>query len=64
MHERPVIVLNAVGQPIGPTKKIINEYSRFLGTVARNPEYAPLNYCDWPSLPTHDKMWMYVQVSA
>lgn len=55
MHERPVVVLNALGQPIGPTKKISNEYSRFLGTVARNPEYAPLNNCEWSSLPTHEK---------
>ncbi|KAL2901516.1 ATP-dependent DNA helicase RecG [Bienertia sinuspersici] len=30
-------------------------------TLARNPEFAPLNYCDWPSLPTHDKLWSFIQ---
>ncbi|KAL2921874.1 Fructose dehydrogenase cytochrome subunit, partial [Bienertia sinuspersici] len=30
-------------------------------TLARNLEFALLTYCDWPSLPTHDKMWNYIQ---
>ncbi|KAL2898074.1 ATP synthase gamma chain [Bienertia sinuspersici] len=61
MEERPMVILNSFGQPVGPTDKVVKEYTRFLGTLARNPEFAPLTYCDWPSLPTHDKMWNYIQ---
>ncbi|XP_057520801.1 uncharacterized protein LOC130801057 [Amaranthus tricolor] len=63
MNERPLIILNCYGQPIGPTKKHMSEYSLFLGTLARNSEYLPLNYCDWPSVPQNakDEVWDYVQ---
>lgn len=64
LEERSVIILNTYGQPIGPTQQVVREYSHFLGTLARNPKFAPLNYCDWPSIPTHDKIWEYVQVSV
>ncbi|KAL2942145.1 Transcriptional regulatory protein LevR [Bienertia sinuspersici] len=30
------------------------------GTIARTIEFAPLNYVDWPSVPTYDKIWEYV----
>ncbi|KAL2897065.1 hypothetical protein RDABS01_038848, partial [Bienertia sinuspersici] len=42
------------------TPIILNCYGQFLGTVARNTELAPLNYVDWPSLPTYDLIWEYV----
>ncbi|KAL2901006.1 putative cuticle collagen 99, partial [Bienertia sinuspersici] len=63
MDERPVIILNSYGQPVGPTKKLVSEYSLFSGTLARNPEYLPLNYCDWPSVLDNakDQVWEYVQ---
>ncbi|KAL2934154.1 Transcription initiation factor IIB [Bienertia sinuspersici] len=63
IDERPLLILNSYGQPIGPTKQLLSEYSLFLGTLARNPEFLPLNYCDWPSIPDHDKdkVWEYVQ---
>ncbi|KAL2933365.1 Phosphomethylpyrimidine synthase [Bienertia sinuspersici] len=66
MNERPVMILNSHGQPIGPTKKLVSEYSLFLGTLARNPEFLPLNYCDWHNIPYHDndKVLEYVQVSV
>ncbi|KAL2933484.1 Ubiquitin-like modifier-activating enzyme ATG7 [Bienertia sinuspersici] len=66
IDERPLLILNSYGQPIGPTKQLLSEYSLFLGTLARNPEFLPLNYCDWPSIPDHDKdkVWEYVQVSV
>ncbi|KAL2943541.1 Epididymal secretory glutathione peroxidase, partial [Bienertia sinuspersici] len=59
-EEHTPIILNCYGQPIGPTEKDVQEFSQFLGTVARNTELAPLNYVDWPSLPTHDLIWEYV----
>ncbi|XP_021749341.1 uncharacterized protein LOC110715071 [Chenopodium quinoa] len=59
---RPVIVLNEYGQPIGTTKEVCGELSRFLGTIARDSKLAPLNYCDWTSLPSKfkEKMWDYI----
>uniref|UniRef100_A0A803MQV7 Transposase n=1 Tax=Chenopodium quinoa TaxID=63459 RepID=A0A803MQV7_CHEQI len=59
--EREVIILNSLGQPVGPTRKIVQEFKQFLGTVARDSELAPLNYINFPSLLTLDKMWEYVQ---
>ncbi|KAL2931087.1 putative glutamate--tRNA ligase cytoplasmic, partial [Bienertia sinuspersici] len=59
-EERTPIILNCYGKPIGPTEKDVQEFSQFLGTVARNTKLAPLNYVDLPSLPTHDLIWEYV----
>ena len=61
-EERPYLILNMYGQPIGPTDEVVDEFTQFLGTIARNSELAPLNYVEWPSLPTHNKIWDYVQV--
>ncbi|XP_021734998.1 uncharacterized protein LOC110701680 isoform X4 [Chenopodium quinoa] len=60
-EERPYLILNIYGQPVGPTDEVVDEFTQFLGTVARNSELAPLNYVEWPSLPTHNKIWDYVQ---
>ncbi|XP_021763843.1 uncharacterized protein LOC110728515 isoform X2 [Chenopodium quinoa] len=60
-EECQVIVLNSLGQPVGPTKEIVQEFKFFLGTVARDSELAPLNYFNFPSLPTLDNIWNYVQ---
>ncbi|KAL2931619.1 Fructose dehydrogenase cytochrome subunit, partial [Bienertia sinuspersici] len=58
-HRGPTKLVRA--HPVGPTDKVTKEYTRLLRTLARNPEFASLTYCDWPSLPTHDKMWNYIQ---
>ncbi|KAL2943004.1 Ankyrin repeat domain-containing protein 17, partial [Bienertia sinuspersici] len=60
LEERTPIILNCYGQPIGPTRKDVKDLSRFLGTIARTTEFAPLNYVNWPSVPTHDQIWEYV----
>ncbi|KAL2934333.1 La-related protein 7, partial [Bienertia sinuspersici] len=60
LEERTPIILNCYGQPIGPTPKDVKDLSRFLGTIARTTEFAPLNYVDWPSVPRHDQIWEYV----
>ncbi|XP_021719567.1 protein PFC0760c-like isoform X2 [Chenopodium quinoa] len=46
------------------SREIVQEFKQFLGTVARDSELAPLNYINFPSLPTLDKMWEYVQVRS
>ncbi|KAL2921343.1 Reticulocyte binding protein 2-like protein b [Bienertia sinuspersici] len=60
LEERTPIILNCYGKPIGPTRKDVKDLSRFLGTIARTTEFAPLNYVNWPSVPTHDQIWEYV----
>ncbi|KNA04032.1 hypothetical protein SOVF_203470, partial [Spinacia oleracea] len=55
------LILNKFGQPVGPDDETVEEFTRFLGTVAKNSELAPLNFINWPSLPTHDNIWEYVQ---
>ncbi|KAL6574453.1 hypothetical protein OROHE_001357 [Orobanche hederae] len=61
-EDRPPIVLNEYGQPIGPTKEASRELSRFLGTVAKDSMLAPLNYCEWSKFPSKlkAKIWDYV----
>ncbi|KAF3626814.1 hypothetical protein FXO37_30201 [Capsicum annuum] len=58
--DRQLIVLNTLNQPIGPTKAVITEFSSFLGTLARNGTFCPLNL-SWTKLKTHDDMWSYIQ---
>ncbi|KAH0712015.1 hypothetical protein KY289_007974 [Solanum tuberosum] len=41
--ERKLIVLNELYQPIGPTEAVIKELGSFLGTLARNGTFCPLN---------------------
>ncbi|KAM3216344.1 hypothetical protein P3L10_025785 [Capsicum annuum] len=41
--DRQLIVLNELNQPIGPTKPVVTKFSSFLGTVARNGSFCPLN---------------------
>ncbi|KAM3304596.1 hypothetical protein P3S67_011462 [Capsicum chacoense] len=38
-----LIVLNEMNQPICPTKEVVTEFSSFLGTLARNRTFCPLN---------------------
>lgn len=45
--DRPPIILNEYGQPIGPTKEAYRELSHFLGTMAKDSMLVPLNYCEW-----------------
>ncbi|KAL2904019.1 Adenylosuccinate synthetase [Bienertia sinuspersici] len=52
MDERPLVILNSYRQPVGPIKKLMSEYSLFLGTMARNPN-VPDN--------SKDQVWDYVQ---
>ncbi|MCD7462837.1 hypothetical protein HAX54_049449 [Datura stramonium] len=41
--ERKLIVLNELSQPIGPTELIVKELGSFLGTLARNETFCPIN---------------------
>ncbi|XP_056697324.1 uncharacterized protein [Spinacia oleracea] len=59
-EERQYIILNSFGQPVGPTKEIVEEFKFFLRTLGKDSELAPLNYVNFRDLPTHDKIWDYV----
>ncbi|XP_027942504.1 uncharacterized protein LOC114196152 [Vigna unguiculata] len=64
MQDRPEVVLDADGEPIGPTDKIVTDLSYFLGTIARNSTFCPLIYTSFKAL-LKDKdnkahIWTYV----
>ncbi|KAM3326290.1 hypothetical protein P3S67_001416 [Capsicum chacoense] len=58
--DRQLIVLNELNHPIGPTKSVVTEFFSFLGTLARNGIFCPVNI-SWTNLKTHDDMWSYIQ---
>ncbi|XP_016576582.1 uncharacterized protein LOC107874264 [Capsicum annuum] len=58
--ECQLIVLNKLNRRIGPTKAVVTKFSSFLGTLARNGIFCPLNI-SWAKLKTHDDMWSYIQ---
>ena len=65
-ENREPIILNEFGQPIGPVtpeKNTLGEFSRFLGTIARDYGTAPLIHKTWKLVPNKDMMWKYVLVS-
>uniref|UniRef100_A0A803MUH1 Uncharacterized protein n=1 Tax=Chenopodium quinoa TaxID=63459 RepID=A0A803MUH1_CHEQI len=62
-ENREAIILNEFGQPIGPVtpeKDTPGEFSRFLGTIARDYGYVPLIYNSWHYVSNKEKMWEYV----
>lgn len=66
LDKRKTIILNELGQPIGPITEqddTVAEFARFLGTMARDYSSAPLTYKSWRKVPNKEKMWEYVLVS-
>ena len=66
MQNRPEVVLDADGEPIGLIDKIVTDLSYFLGTIARNSTFCPLIYTSFKAL-LKDKdnkahIWTYVLV--
>ncbi|OIS99567.1 hypothetical protein A4A49_11329 [Nicotiana attenuata] len=59
--ERKLIVLNENNQPIGPTPDVVAELGSFLGTLARNAAFCPLNVFNWRKLETKEDMWKYIK---
>ncbi|KAL4573559.1 hypothetical protein LXL04_020369 [Taraxacum kok-saghyz] len=65
INEREIIICNESRQPIGPQTEendIVGKFSHFLGTIARNYDYAPLTYNSWHKVPDKEKekMWEFV----
>nr|XP_016484545.1 PREDICTED: uncharacterized protein LOC107805077 [Nicotiana tabacum] len=59
--ERKLIVLNENNQPIGPTGDVVAELGSFLGTLARNATFCPLNVFNWRKIQTKEDMWIYIK---
>ena len=62
MDKRPPVIFNGLGQPVGPTKEVVADFSHLLGTLAKDSAFAPLNYETWKHMPLKEKIWEYVQV--
>ncbi|XP_070026200.1 uncharacterized protein [Nicotiana sylvestris] len=61
--DRKQIVLNENNQPIGPTNDYVNKLGSFLGTLARNATFCPLNVFDWRKPETKEDMCKKVAFS-
>ncbi|CAA0839974.1 Unknown protein, partial [Striga hermonthica] len=66
IHDRTIdnrlpIILNGLCQPIGPDKATLDKFSRFLGSLARDSNLAPLNEVNWTHVRDKDKIWEYVK---
>lgn len=61
-EERQPIVLNKFGQPVGPTQQVTGQFLRFLGTIAKDSERAPLDNVKWPDIKRtqEDAIWNYI----
>ncbi|XP_009781855.1 uncharacterized protein [Nicotiana sylvestris] len=62
--ERKLIILSDLNQPIGPTDETVKELGSFLGTLARNSTFCPLNIHNWKKLNTKEDMWKYIKQTS
>ena len=63
-HDRKLIILNKLSQPVGPSNDVMIELSIFLGTLARNATLCPLDIENWKLMDTKDNLWDYTKVSS
>ncbi|KAL2921381.1 DNA-directed RNA polymerase subunit beta [Bienertia sinuspersici] len=71
VHERSEeecleIILNEHGQPIGPDDKTLNEFSSFLGIIARKANLLPLTVKNWPTFKNdkREELWIMSRKSV
>ncbi|XP_027767564.1 uncharacterized protein LOC107031562 [Solanum pennellii] len=57
--KRKLILLNELNYPNRPTKEVVSELGSFLGTLARNGTFCPINVFNWKKLKTHDDLQNY-----
>nr|XP_016505244.1 PREDICTED: uncharacterized protein LOC107823161 [Nicotiana tabacum] len=60
-HERKLILLNNLNQPVGPSDAVVIEFGSFLGTLARNATLCPLDILDWRKMDTKEDIWEYTK---
>ncbi|GFP83630.1 hypothetical protein PHJA_000506400 [Phtheirospermum japonicum] len=61
LNYRKPILLNGNGQPIGLDDVTLRQYTRFYGSIARDPDLAPLDFLDCRYVPNKDNIWDYVK---
>jgi len=63
-EDRPKVILNKDGEPIGPNDGVVSDLSYFLGTLARNSDFSPLIYPNFKALHKDykERIWKYVMV--
>ncbi|OIT19022.1 hypothetical protein A4A49_62758 [Nicotiana attenuata] len=61
-HERKLILLNNLNQPVGPSDAVVTEFGSFLGTLARNVTLCPLDILDWRKMDTKEDIWEYTKI--
>jgi len=64
IEDRPEVILDEDGEPIGPNDKVLSNLSYFLRTIARNSNFCPLIYTNFKALVKDhkDRIWKYVMV--
>ncbi|XP_070018422.1 uncharacterized protein LOC107771969 isoform X3 [Nicotiana tabacum] len=60
-HERKLILLNNLNQPVGPRDAVVTEFGSFLSTLARNATLCPLDILDWRKMDTKEDIWEYTK---
>ena len=63
LEERKEVTFDK-GQAVGPTGKIVSEFTKFIGIISRNPRFINLMYTSWHAVPedTKKRMWEYINV--
>lgn len=56
------VTFNEIHQPVGVEGVVLN---RFIGSMVRKPNLAPINYSDWHKMPKEfkTKMWEIIEVT-
>ena len=57
-----MIILNKIGQLVGPSSDIVKQLRSFLGTLARKVTLCPLDIDNWKLMGTKDDLWDYTKV--
>jgi len=64
IQDRQEVILDDIGEPIGPDAKVVSDLSNFLGTIARNSAFCPCLYTNFKQVVKNhgESIWNYVQV--
>lgn len=63
IQDRQEVILDDIGEPIGPNGKVVTDLSNFLGTIARNSAFCPFLYTNFKQVVKNhgESIWNYVQ---
>ncbi|RHN74114.1 hypothetical protein MtrunA17_Chr2g0306521 [Medicago truncatula] len=63
IQDRQEVILDDIGEPIGPDENVVSDLSMFLGTVARNSAFCPFLYTNFKKVVENhgEAIWNFVQ---